>query len=96
MNLRVLPGRVAVLWPLSDEGLIVAPRRVRRVRVLSSGFPGIRAGDSVAVRADAACLSLTCSDYDFVPKGYEVRIYGVHEAVLNDEEDVVFGVVSGA
>jgi hypothetical protein len=93
MSLRVLPGRVAVLWPLGDEGLIVAPQRVRRARVFSSGFPGIRDGDSVAVRADAACLSLNRSDYDFVPEGHEVRIYGVHEAVLNDEEDVVFGIV---
>lgn len=103
--LRVLPGRVGVLYPLFEDsaGLIEIPAslvrkaealgggatQARCVQVLSSGFPGILAGETVAVRCDAACLALEHGDYPWVPKGYEVRIYGVHEPVLNDEQDVV-------
>ena len=105
MKLRVLPGRVAVLYPVEErsdqivqvpaairrktESLMGAALECRRARVLSSGFPGVCEGDTVAVRCDAACLALEPRDYDFVPPGHEVRIYGVHEDVLNDDRDVV-------
>lgn len=103
--LRVLPGRVGVLYPLFEDSssLIQIPAALRRkgeavagasaearkVEVLASGFPGIAPGETVAVRCGAACLALEHGDYPWVPKGFEVRIYGVHERVLNDEQDVV-------
>jgi hypothetical protein len=108
VGLTVLPGRLAVLYPLSVGGPVLFPAQFRRqgeatgggplegrrVTVFASGFPPLRAGDSVVVRSDAACLALSALDYPFVPEGHEVRIYGVHEGVLNDEEeDVVFGFV---
>ncbi|MGV3613848.1 MAG: hypothetical protein ACO1SV_00815 [Fimbriimonas sp.] len=103
MSLTVLPGRLAVLYPLVDDGVVLVPpghRRGalegRRATVFASGFPPLRAGDSVVVRCDAACLALSALDYPFVPEGYEVRIYGVHEGVLNAEEDVVFGILPNA
>jgi hypothetical protein len=104
-----LPGRVAVLYPLSvesdeliqvpgwikrkEEHLMGAPLEIRKVKVLSSGFPGIWAGDTVGVRCDAACLALDYRDYEWIAEGFEVRIYGVYEPIVSGQssgEDVVF------
>lgn len=97
MTLNVLPGRIAVLWPLSAGGLLEVPDWVRRqgeqvrgdklearkVTVYDSKFPGVYPGDQVCVRADAACLALEHGEYDFIPEGHEIRIYGVHEPILD-------------
>lgn len=106
---RPLPGRVAVLYPLEAENeFIQVPAwvkrkeetvkggalEVRKVQVLTSGFPGIRAGDTVGVRCEAACMALEHKEEPhWVPEGYEIRIYGVYEPILggsNTREDVLF------
>lgn len=116
MSLRVLPDRIAVLWPLEPEGLFVVPDAIklaeanRRMtpatkvcKVLSSGFWQVREGDLVAIRMDAAGLILDRTDYPWIPEGYEVRIYGVTEPILDNgdrdnpahpENDILFAKVS--
>lgn len=106
--IRALPGRIVVLYPLNpitdqiiqvpnyvkrkEEAVMGVALETRKSKVLSSGYPGIPEGLEVYVRCDAACLALDHQDYAWIPEGHEVRIFGVHEAVLNDEQDVVFGV----
>lgn len=111
--IRVLPGRIAVLWELEPEGLIHVPDAfkmseanrkgipaTKTCTVLASGMPGIGKGDLVAVRMDAAGLILDKTDYSWVPDGFEVRIYGVTEPLIDrapdahPENDVLFAKVS--
>lgn len=57
---------------------------VRKVKVLSSGHPDFREGETIAVRVDASALILDHLDYPaLVPQGHEVRIYGMFEDMVD-------------
>lgn len=94
-SLTMLPGRLAVVYPLElarpfeiearvrreIEQLHGGPYETRHCEVVASGIPELEAGDEVIVRCDAPCLALEPHDYPWVPAGSEVRVYGVHEPV---------------
>jgi hypothetical protein len=84
-KLTVLPGRVAVLCDphVEHQGQIfVAPGKYRGSQdsdtgtVISSGVKTLKLGDRVAFLPTHG-IRCTAEEFDWVPPGLEVRIYGV-------------------
>lgn len=93
--LTVLPGRVAVCYPLTPSGIVQIPAEIRRhneevggcaaetrtATVVGSGISELQNGDQVIVRCGSPSLSLEPGDYPWVPAEHEIRLYGVYEPV---------------
>lgn len=93
---RALPGRLVVLMDppperfagssiLTPQGKHAGKYRPDAGTVVSSGVGTLQVGDRVLVKPYDG-LWLTAADADWVPKGREVRLYGVasawHESVV--------------
>ena len=71
-----LPGRIAVVMDEVVPGLLVTTDEPCTGVVISSGCDGIDAGDRVIVRKEHG-LQMDYRDADWIPRGADVRFYGV-------------------
>ena len=71
-----LPGRICVVMDEPIEGLIVTNKEPVTGIVLDSGVDYLDAGDRVIVHPEHG-LQMDYRDADWIPRGADVRFYGV-------------------
>ena len=71
-----LPGRIAVVMDEPIEGLIITNKEPVTGIVVDSGVDYIECGDRVIVHKEHG-LQMDYRDADWIPRGADVRFYGV-------------------
>lgn len=71
-----LPGRIAVVMDEREEGLIITGEDACTGVVISSGVDYLDSGDRVIVHKEHG-LQMDYRDADWIPRGADVRFYGV-------------------
>ena len=71
-----LPGRIAIVMDEKEEGLVITQDEACTGVVISSGVDYLDVGDRVIVWREHG-LQMDCRDADWIPRGADVRFYGV-------------------
>lgn len=89
---KCLPGRLCVMMDCPIEGLIVTNKEPVTGIVVDSGVDYLNYGDRVIVHPEHG-LQMDYRDAEWIPRGADVRFYGVAVPV---SESVIAVLVGGA